>query len=194
MKIGIYGGTFDPVHLGHLIIAQVVREELALDKIVFIPSAIPPHKEISRISAPEIRWQMLQLAIQDNPYFDASRIEIDRPGISYTVNTLEQIIEQWQLASHELFLLLGADSLFDLQNWYKPEQILSLAQVIVFPRPGYDLSKIEQTLRKKCKMVSTPLIDISSSLIRERWKHKRTIRYLVTKEVHDFIQANQLYK
>jgi len=194
LKVGIFGGTFDPIHSGHLIIANWVRDELGLDKIIFMPAAIPPHKKQMPISDPEVRWEMVRLAIEDNPYFEASRIELDRPGPSYTVMTIEQLKSAWHLSFHEIFLLIGADSLVMMPQWRNPERIFALCQVVVFPRPQIAINQAQLSFREQAIFVNTPLIQISASAIRERVKKGDSIRYLVPDPVHDFIFRQRLYQ
>lgn len=194
MKIGIYGGTFDPVHLGHLLLAQYVLEELLLDKIIFIPASIPPHKKQVRITDSALRWEMLNLAIADNPAFEASRAELDRPGISYTVQTLETLIENFQIEKKDLFLLLGADSLLDLHKWYAPHRIFELCQVVVCPRPNLNIADAKSDFLDQIIPVKAPLIEISSTSIRQHIKTGHSIKYWVPSSVADFIEKHQLYR
>jgi nicotinate-nucleotide adenylyltransferase len=193
LKIGIYGGTFNPVHLGHLILAQFALAELPLDKVIFIPAANPPHKKSARIADPELRWQMLNLAVADNPAFEVSRIEFDRSGISYTADTLEQLRQSLRVTSKELYLLIGADSLLDLHKWHTPQRIFELSQVAVFPRPAVNLEGVRPDFLAKIIRIKTPLIEISSTLVRQNIKTGRSIRYLVPPAVQNFIEQNQLY-
>lgn len=194
MKLGIYGGTFDPIHTGHLILAESVHSQLKLDKILFIPAAIPPHKMESSIMPPDIRYEMLQLAIADNPYFQASAIEIERTGVSFTINTIKTIGEQMHLEREEIFFILGADNILGFPSWYQPDEILASCQIVVLPRPEVDLNLIHPMLQNKIIIVKTPLIDISSSMIRQFIKQNRSVRYLVPDPVFYYIQKNQLYQ
>ncbi len=193
MKLGIYGGTFDPIHTGHLILAESVRSQLMLDKILFIPAAIPPHKTTLKITAPEIRFEMLQLAIADNPHFEASPIEINRTGFSYTFNTIQTIRGQMQIQREELFFILGADNLPGFPTWYRAEELLTLCQMVVLQRPEVNLNNIELALQNKMIRLKTPLIEISSSLIREFVRQDKSIRYLVPDSIFHYIRRNQLY-
>lgn len=194
LNLGIYGGTFDPIHAGHLILAESVRCQLMLDKILFIPTATTPHKTGLKITAPEIRYKMLQLAITDNPHFEVSSIEIDRKGVSFTIDTIITIREQMKIQREELFFILGADNLLGFQSWYRFEKILELTQIVVLPRPKIDLSNIHPMFKNKMIVVNTPLIEISSSLIRQYIKEDKSIRYLVPDPVFHYLQDNQLYQ
>jgi nicotinate-nucleotide adenylyltransferase len=193
VKLGIYGGTFDPIHVGHLILAEQTREILALDRVLFVPAANPPHKIASQISPAELRYQMLQLSIQANPVFESSRIEIDRAGLSYTIDTIQEIKVQLRLVKTQIFLFIGADSLVEIHNWYQPERIFEECQVIVFPRPGIDLTNSRPVFRQQALCLNTPLFDISSSQIRALVKAGQSIRYLVTEPVRQFIVTQKLY-
>jgi len=193
VKLGIFGGTFNPVHTGHLIIAEFIRTKLNLEKVLFIPAALPPHKAHLKIISPEYRFQMLKLATHGNPDFDVSRIELERDGFSYTINTIEQIRATWQLTQNELFLLIGADSLVDLRNWYNPFEIYKLCQVVVFPRPLVDLEKAKPFFLNNSIVLEAPILDISSSFIRQRLSCGESIRYLVPEAVLNFIQNHKLY-
>ncbi len=193
MNLGIYGGTFDPIHTGHLILAESVRSQLMLDKILFIPAAIPPHKTVLKITLPEIRYEMLQLAIADNPRFEASPIEINRTGVSYTIDTLNTIRGQMQIQRDELFFILGADNLLGFPTWYRAEEILKLCQIVVLQRPEVNLNNIDLILQNKIIRLNTPLIEISSSLIRELVKQDKSIRYLVPDSIFHYVRRNQLY-
>lgn len=192
--IGIYGGTFNPVHLGHLILAQFASETLPLEKVIFMPAAQPPHKKNRQIVAPELRWQMLNLAIADNPVFEVSRLELDRPGVSYTVRTLEQLIDERHLAKNELCLLIGADSLLELPKWYQPQRIFDLCQVAVFPRPNFNVQEGQPDFLRQAIPIPAPLIDISSTRVRQNLQTGRSIKYLVPPGVQDFIEQNHLYR
>ncbi len=194
MKLGIYGGTFDPIHVGHLILAEQTREILALDRVLFMPAAQPPHKITAPISPAELRYQMLQLALQANPGFESSRLEIDRPGLSYTIVTILEIKAQSGLSKTQIFLFIGADSLLEIHKWYQPERIFEASQVVVFPRPGVDLAQARPAFRQQALCLNTPLFDISSRQIRAMVKAGQSIRYLVPEPVRQFILEQQLYR
>lgn len=134
MRLGIYGGTFDPIHYGHLLLAECCREQCQLDQVWFMPAEVPPHKQAQPLTAGRQRVEMLQLAIGGHEAFAVSRLELERGGVSFTVDTLAQLHQEDP--TRELFLLLGADSLLDLPNWREPERICSLATLVVVGRPG----------------------------------------------------------
>lgn len=182
MKIGIFGGTFDPPHIGHLRLAQEALEILKLDKVLFIPCYLPPHKTRPEADA-EHRFKMLIVATEDNPTFEVSEIEMKRKRISYTVETLEEI---YQTIGGELFLLIGSDS--DISSWRDPKKILSLAKIVVFPRIGFEIGEEFPHIR-----LNTTIINISSTDIRKLLKTGRSIKYLVPQAVEEYIHKNRLY-
>jgi nicotinate-nucleotide adenylyltransferase len=198
-RIGISGGTFDPIHHGHLIIAEDVREKFNLDKVVFIPTGIPPHKLNLKVTPPEHRYNMVCSAISTNPHFEVSRIEIERPGYTYTVDTIFQLKNMLEPESR-IFFITGADVIPELLTWKSYEQVFNLCEFIAVLRPGYrkgELISKTEYLREKYKaaihIVEAPLIGISSTGIRERIREKRTIKYLVPEAVEKYILNNNLY-
>jgi nicotinate-nucleotide adenylyltransferase len=193
------GGSFDPIHLAHLIVADSARETLALDQVLFIPVAQQPLKPGRSATPAEHRVAMVELAIQGNPYFSLSRIEVDRPGPSYTVDTLELLREQWTSSDLELWFIIGSDALRTFSAWRKPERILSLAKLAVVRRPGVnvDYSALQAqlpSLTDKIDWVDAPLIDISATRLRERVSQGKSIRYRVPEPVREYIEANRLYR
>lgn len=198
MRLGIYGGTFDPVHYGHLILAEQCREQCELDAVWFVPARRPPHKESAGITPPAARIDMLELALAGYPEFDVSLIEINREGPSYTVDTLEQLIKED--SSRELFLLMGRDSLIDFPTWRKPERILELATLVVVNRGPFetdDLHGAASTLgpaaADRVRFVQMPGIDISATDLRRRTREGRSIRFLTPRPVTHYITEHQLY-
>ena len=190
MRICIFGGTFDPPHIGHLLVAQTVCEEENFDKILFMPANKPPHKK--NITGVEDRLAMLSLAIEGNPNFEISDMEIKRGGVSYTVDTLKDMklnIKQ----GDDLFYLIGSDSLLELSQWKEPEEILNNCNVVVAIRPGFRPSDIPSWILHKIQFANIPRFEISSSNIRARWRENKTIRYLVTLPVWEYINKNKLY-
>ncbi|MBN1154027.1 nicotinate-nucleotide adenylyltransferase [candidate division KSB1 bacterium] len=194
MKIAIFGGTFDPIHIGHLILAEWIRVELRLDHFVFIPTYIPPHKQRNQVTPAEIRLEMLKLAVRDNPAFEVSDIEIDRMGVSYSFDTIMQMRRDYNLSRRDLYFIVGADSILEFHLWHRPEDILSNASVIVYKRHHYNISTLRPDYSSKIRVVNNPIIDISSTLIRKRVADGRSIKYLVTPEIEKFILENRLYK
>ena len=192
MKLGLYGGTFDPVHLAHLIIADKVQEELHLDKLVFMPCYIPPHKSSYSVTDGQLRYDMLKLATKTHDNFFVSDLELKRGDISYTVDTLESISAQYDLSRDELFVIIGADNVLDFHNWRRTKRILELCRIVVVKRPQYDLSEGVK-LVQDCIIVNMPLLQISSSAIRALIKDGKSIRYLVPSCVEQFIYSHKLY-
>lgn len=197
MKLGIFGGTFDPVHLGHLVLAETVREECGLDELWFMPARLPPHKLSNRITAPRARLEMLELAIAGHENFRVSELEIGRDGPSYTLETLHELRQQYPDA--ELSILIGADSLADFPNWKDPRGILELARVIAVNR-GRDAADLAGTLdflgdeaSFRFQLVAMPAIDLSASEIRARCTAGKSIRYRVPRPVELYIRQHGLY-
>ena len=193
MKTCLFGGTFDPPHFGHLIVAQTIFEAEHFDKIVFIPAHIPPHKKGQKISSLELRLEMLKIAIKDNPNFEISDIEIKRGGVSYSLETIRDYKDQTELSRDELFYLIGSDSLKLFYAWENPKAILKECQLIVAIRPGFRPSDIPNWILAKVQFANIPRIEISSSQIRARWIEDKTIRYMVTQPVWEFINENNIY-
>lgn len=198
-KIGIMGGTFDPIHLGHLAIAEEVREEMNLDKIIFIPTGIPPHKNNEYITSAKHRYAMTLLATIDNPRFETSMLEINRPGKSYTIDTVNQLSNYYK-NDVDLYFIIGADSVFHILKWKKSDELLTKCKFVAISRPGYDNEKLKReidnlykTYGTSIKVISTMYLNISSTMIRERLKNGKSIKYLVPNAVEDYIRKNKLY-
>jgi nicotinate-nucleotide adenylyltransferase len=196
-RIGIYGGTFDPVHLGHLVLAEQCREQCQLDEIWFVPAGVPPHKVDAEISSSQTRREMLELALAGHESFRIQTLELDRPGLSFTVDTLQTFHDQRPDA--ELFLLLGADSVHDLPGWREPERILQLASVVAVNRghQQIDLAAAVQHLGAhaagRVLPVEMPAIDLASRDLRQRVQAGKSIRYLVPRAVEVYIAQHRLY-
>lgn len=191
MKICLFGGTFDPPHIGHLLIAQTICEAESFDKILFIPVNIPPHKTVN--TSLEDRLNMLDIAIDDNPNFEISDIEIKRGGVSYTIDTIKTIKNKYNISANKISYLIGSDSLLNFHNWKDPEKILEECQIIVAIRPGFRPSDIPAWILHKIQFANIPRFEISSTNIRSRWVEGKTIRYLVTLPVWDYINKNKIY-
>ncbi|MCI5621420.1 MAG: nicotinate-nucleotide adenylyltransferase [Lachnospiraceae bacterium] len=198
-RIGIMGGTFDPIHVGHLLIAENALEQYGLDQILFIPTGHSPHKDDREIERSAHRLEMIRLSVKDNPAFFFSTIEINSPEVSYTYLTLQQL--QKHYPDWELYFIMGGDSLNYLEQWVQPEQICSIATILVAVRDGFDRDAIAEKidfLRQKFSAriypIDSPNVAISSSEIRQRVERKSSIRYLVTSEVEEYIDRNNLYK
>lgn len=193
MRTGLFGGTFDPIHVGHLIIAETVRSDFPLDRIIFIPTAAPSYKKETRISPAEVRAEMVKLAVGNCPYFEVSDIEIQRGGVTYTVDTIRWFMESEEWRGEELYFIIGGDSLLDLGTWKDSEEILEKIQTLVVARPGYDVNQSEWRFREKVTMVNVPLVDISSTEIRGRVQDGKSIRYWVPEKVESYILRKGLY-
>jgi len=198
MNIGILGGTFDPIHLAHLAVAEEARVRLDLAKIIFVPTGQPWLKVNSPISVAEHRVQMVRLAIAGKPYFKLSTVEIDRAGPSYSVDTVAEL--QGQLgAGDELFFILGWESLAELPLWREPSQLIQMCRLVAVPRPGYsvpDLKKLEAKipgLSQRVILMEKPEIDISATEIRNRAAHGLSISHLVPEPVERYIKQHRLY-
>lgn len=193
MKICLFGGTFDPPHIGHLLIAQTIFEAEYFDKIIFIPANQSPHKKKIKITPVNLRLEMLRLAVRENPNFEISDIEIHRGGISYSLDTICALKTKLNLDRKELFYLIGSDTLKQFETWHKPGKILKECQVIVAIRPGFKPSDIPTWILSKIQFANIPRIEISSSNVRIRWVENKTIRYMVTQPVWEFINEHDLY-
>lgn len=195
-RIGIFGGTFDPIHTGHLIMAENVKEQVHLDTVLFVPSGNPPLKDNSGVSPAEVRAEMVRLAISSNSSFGISEVEMNAPAgeKTYTVNTLLKLREEYSAEQVKFYLIIGMDQLIDLHKWKDPGKLFMLSEVVVINRPGYLIQQVENDYGRQCIYVPVPNIDISSTDIRFRIQEKRSIRYLVPYAVEEFIKENQLYK
>jgi nicotinate-nucleotide adenylyltransferase len=192
LRIGLFGGTFDPIHLGHLIIAEEARERAELDRVVFVPSGIPPHKSHGPVSSSSSRLEMTRLAVEGNPGFEVSDFEAAREQASFTIETVRHFRKELGHGA-ELLLVMGADSILEISTWKNPRELLSESRPIVVSRPGFDLGKLEPWLREQALLVEGVLVDISSTDIRGRLVSGRSVRYLVPPSVLSYIRDNQLY-
>jgi len=196
-RVGILGGTFDPVHIGHLFIAEEVYAALKLEKVYFVPAGEPPHKMGEQVTAVHHRVAMVKLAIATNDHFDLSLVDVNRAGPSYSVDMVRLLRQEWGVES-KLFFIMGLDALLDLPNWHQPEVLIRLCDLVVVGRPGYqqDLEKLGQAiagLEERVKFVNSPSMAISSSDIQKRVRSGRPIRYLVTRSVEQYIFEHGLY-
>ena len=190
-RVGILGGTFDPPHLGHLLLAECARETLALERVIFVPARVPPHKAPGGVSKPSVRVRLLRAALRGTG-FTLSTLELTRPGPSYTVDTLASM-----KARHpglELHLLMGADSLLDLPNWRDPEQILALAKLAVAERPGFPVRRVAVGIRRAVTWLPLPPVTIASRDLRARVAAGRSIRFLTPAPVERLVARLGLYR
>lgn len=195
-RLGLFGGTFDPPHLGHLILAAMCADALALETVWFVPAAQPPHKRHRRVTPIENRLAMLALALADNPQFTLSRIDNDRPGPHYTVDMIR--LAQAKRPEAEITFLMGGDSLHDLPTWHAAPDLLDLCRIAVMRRPGdgVDMTSLEQALPglgQRLVFVDGPAMAFSATEIAARVRAGRSIRYLVPEAVRGYIEAHGLY-
>ena len=196
MRIGVFGGTFDPIHMGHLIVAEDARAALELDKVLFIPAGQPWFKSYRQITEARHRLAMVQLAVKDNPHFDVTDIEVRRSGPSYTVDTLQELHELYSDA--ELIVILGLDALREIDRWHQPSRVFQMASVAGMARPGatLDPSVLHAAIpgaSSRMRLLDSALIDISGTDIRRRASAGQSIRYRVPVAVERYIYDNVLY-
>lgn len=191
-RIGVWGGSFDPVHIGHLILAQEAVAACTLDRMIWMPSGSPPHKQ-GPVASAEDRLKMVSAAISGHPVFEVSPLEIERSGKSYTLQTLRDLREQ-VAPDDRLCLLIGADNAVDFPNWYQPEAVLELAEVVVFRRPGFGDDAVDAGLSGRMQFLDSPLIEVSSTEIRARVQAGKPVRYWVPDAVQEYIEVNGLYR
>lgn len=196
-RIGIIGGTFDPIHYGHLFIAEEARVRCNLGRVIFVPAGTPPHKPGDCALSAEIRYEMTILATEDNPRFEVSRMEIDRPGPSYTVDTLAAFRADLG-RNTDLFFIMGADSLAEVLTWHEPERLAELCTIVAAVRPGFDLGKARTKLpaefAAQAIFLEAPGLHIAATELRERAARSLPIRYLLPDKVEKYIVENHLYR
>ncbi|AFQ45868.1 nicotinate-nucleotide adenylyltransferase [Desulfosporosinus meridiei] len=197
-RLGIMGGTFDPIHYGHLVAAEMARAEFKLDEVLFIPTGKPPHKDRRDISDAKLRYEMVKLAIEDNLAFAVSSLEIEREGPSYTVETLRVLRRTYP--EHELYFITGSDALLEIFSWRESEEILSMIEFIGAARPGFDakdfLLKVQHEhpeSQGKIHYLEVPALAISSTDIRARVRRGEPIRYLLPEPVRLYLEKEGLY-
>ncbi len=191
MDVGIFGGTFNPPHMAHLVAAESVRDHLKLDKMIFVPAAIPPHKLNEKIIPARHRLQMVSLAIAGNPLFELCDTELRREGPSYTIETILALKAKYPADSFRL--IMGIDLLIDFDTWKEPGRILEECRVVAMNRPGFDLAMVDKDLLLRIELVNIPSVDISSTSIRRRVMSGRSIKYLVPSAVEEYIYSNSIY-
>ena len=199
MHIGIFGGTFDPIHLGHLILAEQCRDQAGLDEVWFLPSFHPPHKSDRHLTRFEQRCDMIELAIAGHPAFRLERIEKDLPPPSYTAATVTELRRRHP--DHEFSLLMGSDGLPDLPHWYEPKRIIEQVRLVVMPRPGVMLWTADRLARSlgvevsqvRLRYVACPMIEIASRELRRAIADGMSVRYLLPRAVEEYIRERKLY-
>jgi nicotinate-nucleotide adenylyltransferase len=217
VRIGISGGTFDPIHMGHLIIAEGVRALLSLDKVLFIPVGIPPHKDSKSMTPAFHRLKMVEKAIEENPHFEVLDMEVKRNDVTYTVDTLRELCGEeggfktnriiknaGSVTSREkdkFFYIIGADILFHLLSWKNYEEVFGMCAFVVVYRPGYSKEKVlervlwlKENFNIEIEIVDLPMVDVSSTYIRESFKKDKMIKYFIPNRVEEYILENKLYR
>ncbi|WP_110953345.1 nicotinate-nucleotide adenylyltransferase [Anaerosinus massiliensis] len=198
-RIGIMGGTFDPIHIGHLVTAEAVRNEYGLDKVLFIPAATPPHKQNQKVTPAIHRYIMTAMATYSNPHFHVSSIELDRPGPSYTIDTIYELIDKFG-PQVEIYFITGADAIQEIPTWDRIEELLGLCQFIAATRQGCvpSVDNIKEHFgelgRRRIHRLNTPELEISSTDIRSRIKKGFSIKYIVPESVENYILKEGLYR
>lgn len=201
MRLGVFGGSFDPVHFGHLLLAENCLEACRLDRVLFVPAATPPHKRGGLCASSKDRVEMLELAIAGHPYFEVSSVEIDRGGLSYTADTLSELRRQH--AESELFFLMGAESLSEMPSWREPAKICKFATIVVARRAGApevdfgvlrEFVSAERLSQFRAAQFETPIIELSSTDIRRRVSEGASIRYRTPRAVEKYIESHKLYR
>jgi nicotinate-nucleotide adenylyltransferase len=194
-RIGVLGGTFDPIHYGHLAAAEEARAKLNLREVIFVVAGLPPHKLDEEIAPAEDRYAMVELAVASNPHFSVSPIDIDRPGPSYTVDTIALLRQEW---TEEIYFIMGIDSLMEIDTWHQPQRLIQLCRLVAVERPGYepDLERLEETIpgiTARTEIIDMPEVDISSTDLQRRVREGLPIKYQVPPEVEEYIYQHRLY-
>ena len=197
-RIGVLGGTFDPIHYGHLVIAEEARVRLCLQRVLFVPAGRPPHKTHKRSSSPEHRRKMVELAIASNPNFEISLMDLERQGPSYTVDMLRQLRDELGPKS-DLYFIMGMDSLAGIRTWHQPSKLIELCYVVATTRPGYaadlhDLEALLPGISERTILLATPPLATSGSDLRRRIRERLPIKYQTPEPVEDYIYAHNLYR
>lgn len=198
-KIGILGGTFDPIHYGHLILGEQARGEADLDQVIFMPAMVQPFKLNTKAAEGFQRYDMLKIATADNPYFSVSEMELNSPGVSYTIETLRGCEDRYGKDA-ELYFIIGTDAFLKLEKWYKSEDLLKEFAFVVGTRPGYKEQELKQRIEEFREKFGTDIleinnseVEISSTDIKNRIKEGKSIKYLLPEEVEQYIYENKLY-
>ena len=195
--IGIMGGTFDPIHYGHLVAAEEARVRFGMERVIFVPNGHPPHKKGYAVTSAEQRYEMVVLATASNHYFETSRVEIDRSGPSYSVDTVRAFDERFGTET-KLYLITGVDAVLELRTWHEPEELVRRCELVAVTRPGYDPGCLRAALSPemlaRTHLLDMPRVDISSTELRERVAAGKPLRYLTAEAVVGYIQERGLYR
>ena len=192
MRLGLFGGTFDPPHIGHLAVAEACREGAALDRVLWIPARVNPHKQGRDRTPGDVRLALVRAAIKGHPHFSASDVELRRDGASYTVDTLRHLRDEHPDA--DLCWIVGGDSLASFASWREPREILRLARLVAYPRPGADLGGVPPWVLARTTLVDAPRLEVSSTEVRARVADGRSVRYLVPEGVREIVRERGLYR
>lgn len=199
MKIAVMGGTFDPIHYGHLVVAEAARAKFNFDKVIFMPTGSPAHKQEMDVTEGYHRYQMTVLATSSNPYFEVSKIELERMGITYTIDTIKELKRLF--GDIKIYFITGADALLEILTWHKVEELFSICEFIAATRPGFHKKDMEQKLkeisskfRENINMLDIPALAISSTHIRKRVSEGEPIKYLLPESVEQYIYEKGLYR
>jgi nicotinate-nucleotide adenylyltransferase len=192
-KIGLLGGTFDPIHTGHLIVAELIRDEVGLEKIFIVPAKKHPFKDNNFIASEEHRLKMIHMAIDDNDHLEVSDVEMKADQISYTVDTIRKFEEEYENEGWDIHFLMGMDNLNQLYKWKNPNKLLKLCKILVFSRPGFKPAPEAHEFLPFIRIIPVPLLEISSTQIRDRVSKGHTIRYLVPPQIESYIIEHKLY-
>jgi len=194
-RIGVLGGTFDPIHYGHLAAAEEARAKLSLREVIFVVVGLPPHKLDEEITPAEHRYAMVELAIASNPYFSLSRIDIDRPGPSYTVDTIALLQQQ---RTEEIYFIMGMDALMEIDTWHQPQRLIQLCRLVAVERPDFvpDLGRLEAAvpgIAARTEIIEMPQMEISSTDLQRRVREGLPIKYQLPPQVEEYIYQHRLY-
>lgn len=197
-RIGVIGGTFDPIHYGHLAAAEEARVRMNLERVLFVVAGVPPHKLDEEVTPVEHRLAIVSLAIASNPHFEISRVDVDRPGPSYTVDTISILQKQWGQET-EVYFIMGLDSLVELPTWHHPQRLIQLCRLLAVKRPGFetDMAELEASvpgISSRVEIIDMPEVDISSSDLQQRVRDGLPIKYQVPEEVERYIMEHELYR
>ncbi len=193
MKVGLFGGSFNPIHMGHLVIATYAREVFELDRVMFIPAGTPPHKTGGNMASVHDRYQMTVLATRADSHFAVSPVELERQGKSYSVETATEMKRIFGEGA-QLYFIVGSDSMIDIVDWERADELVRMCEFIVAARPGSDMRKVAQKYRRKIRVLKAPVSGMSSSEIRDRVSAGLGIRYMVPEVVGRYISDNRLYR